>query len=304
MITITRDFVHFTFSGKHTPAASVHSGETVRFETYDCYYNQLLPEGADLTSIDFSKTNAATGPLFVEEAAPGDTLAVEILDIQTGPVGVCSVSPSCTWPETAISRVFRRFPITDGCAVFDETRRLPISPMIGVIGTAPATDAVSTMIPMEHGGNMDCTKISKGAVLFLPVFVPGALLSLGDLHALMGDGEVSGCGLEIEGIATLRVTVLKNTAFSWPALLKDDRFSVIASAATVEEAWRLATRLMHKFLTDREGLSAADGAMALSLCGDLAVCQTVNPNKTVRMDIPAGMSGTAEALRKRFFDGE
>lgn len=300
MIKLTRNFTHFTFSKEHAPAAAVHSGETASFETYDCYYNQLLPDGADLTNIDFTKTNAATGPLFVEEALPGDTLAVEILDIRTGSMGVCSVGSSCTWPESPLPRAFRRFSVEDGCVVFDGTRRLPLDPMIGVIGTAPSGEAVSTMTPMDHGGNMDCTRISKGSVLFLPVFVPGALLSLGDLHAVMGDGEVCGCGLEIEGEVLLRVTVLKDSGLPWPAVLKNGHFSVIASAPDVEAAWQLATRRMHEFLTSKEGLSSSDAAIALSLCGDLAICQTVNPYKTVRMELPVGISKAAAALSERF----
>lgn len=300
MLKLSRSSVHFTFSKEHAPAASVRSGETVSFETYDCYYNQLLPEGADLTNIDFSKTNAATGPLFVEEALPGDTLALEILDIQIGALGVCSVGSSCSWPETPLPRTFRRFPIEDGCVIFDENRRLPLKPMIGVIGTTPPDEAVSTMTPMEHGGNMDCTRIAKGSVLFLPVFVPGALLSLGDLHAVMGDGEVCGCGLEIQGEVLLRVTVLKERVLPCPAVIGDGRFSVIASAPTVEQAWQLASRQMHGFLTVQEGLSNSDAAMLMSLCGDLAICQTVNPYKTVRMELPVHLSKAVSDLHEKF----
>lgn len=81
--------------------------------------------------------------------------------------------------------------------------------MIGVIGTAPEADSVSTMIPMDHGGNMDCTAAAPGSVLYLPVNVPGALLAMGDLHAIMGEGECGNCGVEIGGRVTVRVSLLK-----------------------------------------------------------------------------------------------
>lgn len=287
MVTITKEHVHFTFSGNHQPAGTVPSGSTVCFETYDCFYNQLLPDGADIAKIDSGKANAATGPLYVEDALPGDTLKIEILDIATGPVGVCATFPDSGWDNGILKeKQFRRLTVRDGMAEFDSRVQIPISPMIGVIGTAPGEGEVSTMTPMDHGGNMDCTQIKAGATLYLPVYVPGALLSMGDLHAVMGDGEICGCGLEIEGMVTVRVTVLKDSPFPWPAAIADGRLIVIAAAETVDDAWRLATARMEAFISSRTGLSHEDTSILLSLCGDLAVCQTVNPMKTVRMELP------------------
>ena len=287
MVTITKEHVHFTFSGSHKPVQTVPSGSTVRFETYDCFYNQLLPEGADITNIDSSKANAATGPLCVEEALPGDTLKIEILDITTGPVGVCGTFPGSSWDNGILKEEqFRRLTVKDGMAEFDSAVQIPVRPMIGVIGTAPKEGAVSTITPMDHGGNMDCTQIKAGTTLYLPVYVPGALLSMGDLHAVMGDGEVCGCGLEIEGMVTVRVTVLKDAPFPWPAAIADDRLIIIGAAKTVESAWKLATARMEAFISSKTGLSHEDTSILLSLCGDLAVCQTVNPMKTVRMELP------------------
>ena len=135
MVTITKEHVHFTFSGSHKPVQTVPSGSTVRFETYDCFYNQLLPEGADITKIDSSKANAATGPLCVEEALPGDTLKIEILDITTGPVGVCGTFPGSSWDNGILKEEqFRRLTVKDGMAEFDSAVQIPVRPMIGVIG--------------------------------------------------------------------------------------------------------------------------------------------------------------------------
>lgn len=290
MKEITRDHVHFTFSPNHPHAAVISSGETARFETYDCFYNQLLPEGASLADSDPSKGNAATGPLFIEGAVPGDMLKIEILEIRTGPLGVCYTGPGEAWDLGLIKEeTFRRFKIENQKVIWNDSLSLPTVPMIGVIGVAPAGREVSTMIPMDHGGNMDCTRICAGSTLYLPVAVPGGLLSMGDLHAVMGDGEVCGCGLEIEGIVTVRVTVIKENPLPWPVLLSGGRFIVIASAGTVDEAWKLATSRTETLLASRLHLTHEDAIMLLSLCGNLSICQTVNPLKTVRMEIPASL---------------
>lgn len=287
MMTITKEHVHFTFSKHQEPVLRAVSGDIVRFETYDCFYNQLLAEDANLTNIDSSKANAVTGPLYVSDARPGDTLKIEILDIATGPVGVCAAFPETDWDNGILKEShFRRFTIENGMAELGGSIRVPVAPMIGVIGTAPAEGEVSTMIPMEHGGNMDCTQIKAGTILYLPVNVPGALLSMGDLHAVMGDGEICGCGLEIEGSVTVRVTILKDSPLLWPAAVTDGHFIIIASGETVDSAWRLAVVRMESLISAVTGLSHGDTSILLSLCGNLAICQTVNPMKTVRMEIP------------------
>ncbi len=287
MKELTREHVHFTFSANHPPADVIASGETVRFETYDCFFNRLLPEGASPSDLDYSKENAATGPLYIQGAEPGDMLKIEILEIQTGPVGFCYTGPGAAWDDGLIKEDrFRRFRVENDRIVWDDSFSMPITPMIGVIGTAPAEGEISNMCPGDHGGNMDCTRINAGSTLFLPVFVPGGLLSMGDLHAVMGDGEVCGFGLEIEGSVTVRVTVIKEDPLPWPAVLSGGRFMAVASAETTDKAWQLATARMEALLASRRHLSHSDSSMLLSLCADLAICQTVNPLKTVRMEIP------------------
>src|SRR5574344_1951576 len=120
--------------------------------------------------------------------------------------------------------------------------------MIGVIGTAPAYDTVMTHTPGAHGGNMDCNKIVAGSTLYLPVEVEGALLSIGDLHGLMGDGEVMICGVETGGRVTVRVSAVRNFAMPTPALRCRGRFMTIQSDRTLDEASRNASRAMLRFL--------------------------------------------------------
>jgi amidase len=158
--------------------------------------------------------------------------------------------------------------------------------MIGVIGTAPAIEEIPTGTPGQHGGNMDCKRIVEGATLYLPVHVPGALLSMGDLHAVMGDGEVIICGLEIAGEVTIRVSVIKDKILPLPLLREGEHLMTIASAETLDLAAKQATIQMHRFLTNELGLEFNEAGMLLSLVGDLRICQVVDPLMTARMELP------------------
>ena len=157
--------------------------------------------------------------------------------------------------------------------------------MIGVIGVAPADGAVPCGTPGDHGGNMDCTRITAGATLLLPVAVPGALFALGDLHAAMGDGEVGVSGVEIAGQVTIRVEVLHGAAWPAPMVITDADASVISSAPTLDEAADIAAERAVRWLSTAAGLTLADAVMLLSAIGRLRICQVVDPLKTARMEI-------------------
>lgn len=288
MKTITRNYITHTLSKDNPPCQRIRAGETVAFETYDCFTNQFLPEEATFENVVRKPGNPATGPLFIEGAMPGDMLKIDILDLVPGPLGVVMLGPgSGSEKEFFSQKTLKRIPVIDGFAHYSEQLKLPITPMIGVIGVAPAGDGVSTITPMDHGGNMDCTQIRKGVTLYLPVFAEGALLSLGDFHAMMGDGEVEDCGLEIEGKAVLRVDVVKNrNCVPYPMIETSEKLITIASAEDVEAAWKKAVRQMYDFLKEKIGLDDNDAGMLLTLAGDLVICQTVNPMKTVRMEFP------------------
>ena len=288
MKTITRDYITNVLSRDNQPCGRIMPGETVVFETYDCFTNQFLPEEATFENVVRKPGNPATGPLYIEGAMPGDMLKIQILDIETGPVGIVMLGPgSGSEKEEFPRKVLKRVPVQDGFAFYSDKVKIPVRPMIGVIGVAPAGEGVSTITPMDHGGNMDCTQIRKGVTLYLPVFVEGALLSMGDFHGIMGDGEVEDCGLEIEGRATIRVDVVRNkNCVPYPMIETEDKLITIASRQQVEEAWRAATRQMYDFMKEKIGMSYEDAGMLLTMTGDLVICQTVNPMKTVRMELP------------------
>lgn len=287
MLTISRDKVYDRLDKNIPPSAICESGETVIFETRDCYDDSVTSEERPLGDREDALGNPATGPLYINGADEGDVLKVEILDISLHSRGVMCASFS--WgifagrlPEAKAVM----YEIEGDKIRFDDTLLLDCCPMIGVIGTAPAGEGIATSVPDVHGGNMDCRKIGAGTVLYLPVAVPGALLSMGDLHALMGDGEVFGCGLEIAGTVTVRVSVLKENPIPTPFLITRDAVITIQSAATVFEAGKTAARLMEEFVRRVTGLEEVKSEMLMSLVSHMSVCQIVNPLMTARVEFP------------------
>ncbi len=285
MKTISKDKLVYAFDKENPPVDTIHSGDTVRFETCDCFTDTVLSENDLMMDLDFTKINPATGPIFIEGAEPGDVLQVEILKIEVHPRGVMAVAEGegllgeyVPFAQTKI------FPLSgDTIEMFGLT--LPLTKMIGVIGTAPAGEPISNGTPGEHGGNMDCTIIKEGSVLFLPVHVAGGLLALGDLHAVMADGEISVTGAESSGEVELRVTVLKDSPLPTPSVLTDKIYATLSSAKTMEDASKEASKKMIDFLISEAGLSFNEAYMLLSATGKLSVCQVVDPLMTMRMEV-------------------
>ena len=175
--------------------------------------------------------------------------------------------------------------IKDEKVIFNDIEA-PINKMIGVIGVAPEGEAVSCGTPGVHGGNMDNKMVEEGATLYFPVAVEGALFALGDLHAAMGDGEISGSGVEIAGEVTVTLDVIKGEKVKQPMLENDQVFSQIASAETLDEAANQAVSLMVERLVKKTGLPTSEITMLMSMVGQTEVCQIVNPLKTARFVVP------------------
>lgn len=293
MLTLHTDTKIHVMSRNNPPAARANSGDTVRFETLDCFACQIKSENQILGELDWSNINPATGPLFIEEAMPGDVLKVEVLKIELDDHGVMVDGPGKGVTGQALTEeTTKLFPVSDGMIRFNDRLTFPVQPMIGVIGTAPAGDGIDTGTPGAHGGNMDCTRIGEGATLYLPVNTEGGLLAMGDLHARMGDGEVEVCGVEITGTVTAKVTVLKNCGLPTPFLVDSQIAAAIYSAKTLDDAAEGATMAMHRFLTGELGLDAHEAGMLLSILGNLRICQIVDPEKTCRMELPMSIPET------------
>ena len=286
MLHLSADNHFFAFSKDHVPVLRINSSDRVRIQTMDCFSNQIRREEDTLETIDWERVNPATGPIFIEDAQPGDVLKVTIEKIDVGPVGVMATGEGMGVFGSYFKGMSKRLiPIEGEWALFNERLRFRLNKMIGVIGVAPSKDPVNCGTPGSHGGNMDTKLIGEGSSVLLPVFTQGALFGTGDVHAAMGDGEVGVTGVEIDALLTLNFEVIKDMQLNNPMVETRDVVSCIASAENLEEAALQAARDMYAFLLDKTGLAGEDLAMLLSAVGDLQVSQIVDPLKTARFTL-------------------
>lgn len=290
MITIDKNKVHFSFSPDNMPAAYAQDGNTVKFCCQDCYSEQIIEDGYDFSKVNMKLNNPATGPLYINGAEPGDVLRIEIINMELAPEG-----SMCARTGAGIYEIdgchCRRFPIDDGSIIFDNGIRIPIKPMIGVIGTAPEEGNAPTQIPGEHGGNLDIKDLGVGALLYLPVSVSGALLSMGDIHAVQGDGETVICALEMSGDITVKVDVLKNRQdIPTPFIVTKEKYLTTSADKSLDVCSKEAARKMHRFLQKHSELTDAQSGLLLSLAGNLRISQIVNPAKGCIMEFPIGLA--------------
>ena len=287
MLYITKETVNDIMKWDNKPAGYCKSGETVVFETRDCYDNTITSSERPLGDKE-GLSNPVTGALYVEGAEVGDILKVEIEDIKLRSWGVMRSSTTAgVFHEKYEKREAIIFQVKDNKIYFDDKLILDADPMIGVIGTAPIEkEGVPTTTPGKHGGNMDCKKIVKGSTIYLPVNVKGGLLSMGDIHALMGDGEVFICGLEIAGEITVKVSVLKNIKLPTPFLHSRGKVMSIQSDEDLDKAGDMAAKEMFEFVKGATKQDDVRTGMLMSLLSDMAVCQVVDPLLTVRVEFP------------------
>lgn len=284
---LAKEHIVYAMTADNVAVLQVADGDEVVVHTCDCFEDQIQSEDQDFGGIDWDKINPATGPIYVEGALPGDLLVVDILHIELADRGVMTTGPDLgVLGDELTENVIRMMAVRDGRVFFGSGIELPVHPMIGVIGTAPATGSVPCGTPGAHGGNMDCKRIAAGAKLILPVNVPGALLALGDLHATMGDGEAAVCGVEIAGAVTLRVHVLKGKDWPVPMLLNETTVMTIASRQTLDAAAEWAVKNMVHLLEQACGVDKAEATFLMSVAGDLRICQVVDPLKTARYELP------------------
>lgn len=287
MVELDDEKVFYAFDKTLEPAMVVPSGTTVRVRTKDCLGNQIQKPEDELDGIDWDHTNPATGPIFVEGAVPGGALKVSV-----GAIEFDNKSVSCTGENEGVCGDRFNAWSTQVCEidgdelVWDERLRIPLRPMIGVIGVAPEGDPINCGTPGSHGGNMDNTAITAGATLYFPVFADGALFGCGDMHAVMGDGEISVSGAEAAGWATVTLTAMPELKLVDPLIENATHFGVIASAETLDAAADRAVHEMVDLICDRTAEDPDKVVMLLSLVGDVQVCQMVDPEKTIRFMVP------------------
>jgi amidase len=273
-----RDQVIWAFGPDLEPVLEVEPGDTVLFETNDCFTGQIRSEDDLVTEIDMGRINGATGPVAVKGAEPGDSLVAEILDVKPIDWGVATLIPGFgQLIDEVRSPLTRLFRVEDGMIRMNDRVSFPARPMVGVVGVATDGDTLSNGLAGRHGGNLDDHLHGAGARIFFPVRQPGGMFAVGDMHASMGDGEICFTGVEIAGEVTIRFDLLKGKQATWPVTELPDRWIPHATANDYDDALRLVSEEAARLLVDQHGFSLEDAFIFLSVACDAGVAQACKP---------------------------
>ena len=291
------DSVHYTWDAGNEPLLTIADGDTVVFETRDVSDDQIGP-GSDssvIANLDWDRVYPLAGPVYVEGAAPGDTLAVEVVDLHTRGWGWTAILPGFGLLSDDFTEPYLRvFDLSLGDRfLFREDIVVPLTPFMGTMGVCPeGAQAVPVMPPSRFGGNLDTRQLVKGTTLYLPVGVEGALFSTGDAHGCQGDGEICVTGLESPMYAVMRFRVEKGRSIPTPQfrtapgpLTPSVNFGAFYGTTGVGGdlyvAAQDATRAMISHLGERYGLSPEDAYLLCSLVVDLKISEIVDAGQYI-----------------------
>lgn len=258
------------------PAYNVKTDEVVLVEMSHGMPGLVTRDGIFKEPGPDSIINPQTGPIYIEGIEAGDMLAIDILDIKVGEWGYCS------------GQIFE---LKDGYAKFSDSLKLPVEPMIGCIGIAPAEGSVDTKAPADTGGNLDCREVRSGSTIVLKSRVKGALLGMGDPHALQGDGEITGQGIETDAEAIVRFRKITGITCDRPVIIRANSFSTLAAHKDLEEAAWQATEDMIWLIQQKTGRSEKEARLLVGITGNLKINQIVDPTKGARMEVPSWVFG-------------
>jgi amidase len=281
-----------TFSFAHPPALRIKPGDKVITKTIDA-------SGADWDGRSVaSGPNPQTGPFYIEGAEPGDVVVVAIEKIETNRATAWSASllaPYAADPASLATRIDREprrvtwnIDKSRGVARLDAPDvkpagiELPLRPMLGCVGVAPARkEAIATSTPGSFGGNMDYAGLTSGVKVMLPVYEPGALLFIGDGHARQGEGEIAGTGLETSMDVEFSVELVKKKTIGWPRLENDTYLMVLGSARPLLQAFQHATSEMQRWLMADYDFSERGASIFMGQALEYEIANVVDPNFTV-----------------------
>jgi acetamidase/formamidase len=281
---------HHVWDRDLAPTLEIQSGDVVHFDSLMAGDGQVVEGGsfADC-SIDFDTVYNLCGPVAVAGANPGDTLEIEILEMKPGDWGWCAFLPGMgLLAEDFPDGYYRSFDLRNGTtAKLTDGVEIPITPFFGTMGNCPDKPGQHVPFPPhEGGGNMDTRHLMAGTTLYLPVLLPGAKFSIGDPHAMQGDGEVCVAALECPMTASLRFTLHRHSIPApWfvtppgplaPGLDGAGYYATTGIADDLMDGAKAAVRNMIWLLGERHGLSREDAYMLCSLAGDLKIYEVVD----------------------------
>ncbi len=281
MTRISRDIrpMKTFFDPEYAPVIDAEIGDILVVETLHSFspFKRDITEDDTFDSLPPEQINPLTGPIFVDGAEPGDTLVVDILRIDIpadrGYMPLClGFGHLRDHVKTPIMQIV---PIRKGLQYFSQDLIVPTNPMIGCIGTTP-TEPIGSCPAGNHGGNLDDPSFATGARLYFPVFVPGGLLSMGDIHASQGDSEWSG-PVEVDGDVTIRIVdVLKGYTIPVPRVETQERWIINAVGTTLGEAVDRAGKFMADFAMEKLGISMEETALLFAMACDMRITRTTN----------------------------
>ncbi|MEU1238149.1 MULTISPECIES: acetamidase/formamidase family protein [Micromonospora] len=289
----------YTFGGR-IPVAHLRSGDVLEVYTEDCFGGRLR-SATDLSSwmLETPHLNPVSGPFLIEEAEPGDTLAIHIVSVVPArDWGVSSTPPHIGALGTGVRALALGAPVEArvwfyeidrraGTVRFQSTRTdhavdLPLEPTIGTIGVSPGRlEARSTMVPDFYGGKLDIPEARAGATLYLGVNVHGAMLALGDGHARQGHGQACPAGVAIATVTTVAIEVIKGWQTSWPRLETDLDLMSIGCARPLDDAYRIAHQDLVSWVGSLAGLEMLDAHQLVSQAGRTALGNVRDANYTL-----------------------
>ena len=280
----------YALSAADTCVETIGPGEAIQIECeINCNAGVItsLESMVSRDTVHLPFVNPATGPLPVEGAKPGQVLALRIQAMELDEIGYTALWPGMgMFPDWVRQKEFgiqtRAMRVADGFVHWSPTRKLPIAPMVGVLGVAPVHGAVLTVDNGPHGGNLDVQEITPGSTVSFVVHRDGAGLYVGDCHALQGDGECVGMGAtEVGARVTFDVSVREKPArMTWPRVETETHIGTIGCARPLEDAMRIAFEEMVYWLADEHGFTEAEAYLFLGQVAQARCTQMVNPKYT------------------------
>lgn len=296
---LTKDQTHNKFSSIIPPVLRVQPGAVIEAETEEASDAQMTLDSSveEVAGLDFDLIHPITGPVYVEGAEPGDILAVTLHSIEVKDWGWTLISPGFGFLADEFKDPYLRTWNIDADpkgARFSDNIYIPYKPFPGVMGVAPAGEELLTTIPPRaNGGNMDNPYLTEGTTVYFPVFVEGALFSIGDGHAVQGLGEVCGSAIEVPLKVVYELNLIKtDRRIHEPQYETDQYFAVSAFGLTIDEAARKAVTYMIDYLEDVHGIERTEGYVLCSLAGDLHIAEVVDvPHMLVTMHMQKSIFG-------------
>jgi amidase len=288
MKRVTNDQLCTSFSSDNPPVLQVQPGESFVMETNDRFATYEGPNSSP-EAMETLKTMA--GPVYIEGAKPGDTLKIEVLDVSLPlDYGWIGAIPGRGPLEERLPQFRKaRVAITQDGVVFNDKVTMPLRPMIGRIGLAPKEGPASSNDRGDFGGSMGNTQITTGSTVFLPVFHDGGLLTIGDCHAAMGDGEATASAVECALDATFKVTIEKDFTVTRPVVATESEVMTTGEGPTMEEATKAAVNAMADLMADKLGVDSTDAAMLIASAADVRTGLAGHPPYTMRVAVPRSM---------------